>query len=647
MLPRTLDTRLGNPQPQPISEAEAYFGRGFDEKHGRFLQSEEAATQRLMAFYEQARHEFEEWLTSGDTTESDREFFSELERQANQTLQRVSEGSVAWAADTLPAAFVQGAGEDFLFRPVHDQALRSLSSYSLGLIVNTNDGIRRSIQQAIASALTTGISREELSRRIIASGLQPGPWKSVEIRAGVIARTETMRAYNAGNLTNITETAAPFVEWIASPDEKTCPICGERDGVKFRAPGFDPLSAGVATEDELQAAEPPEVKAARLTEAAIAKFGTTDDIREAGYITPDGKMLDFSGRSEASGYHQEGDRWVPDEGQDDYLAGQRNTDHREVGEGGVEAMIEHIDSGFVRVMPQEDSLGLEIHLPLGSSQESTIRRQLRDFETLTVDVADAEGDVIYSASNYGVVGMTNARVLADAQNHAQMGSLAPEDASEAPRGAALTPEQYQALMPKRGGYQAKLRDQTLEALKTTEEGKLLADTLLKFQQTGSISRLRTAITNRISGAEQNETANARADGILGAIRGFPKELVPKELHRGSVVKQTMEELLARYTPGNMLDLNLTSFSSERRKARAFAGDVATGSRPPKRNEISVLTKLIGDKRALPIENTSKSYFFWGEREWVSVGRFEVVDVKKTWSDGRERLDVTVRQVDVP
>lgn len=56
------------------------------------------------------------------------------------------------------------------------------------------------------------------------------------------------------------------------------------------------------------------------------EFGYTENPNEAGFITSDGKMLDFSGRNNASGYKNN----KPLPNQPDYLAGRRTIDHREI-----------------------------------------------------------------------------------------------------------------------------------------------------------------------------------------------------------------------------------------------------------------------------------------------------------------------------
>lgn len=62
-------------------------------------------------------------------------------------------------------------------------------------------------------------------------------------------------------------------------------------------------------------ADTPQAEADALTNAARSFFGTTKDTREAGYILPDGDMLDFSGRHYSDNHPS--------------LRGQRSVDHRE------------------------------------------------------------------------------------------------------------------------------------------------------------------------------------------------------------------------------------------------------------------------------------------------------------------------------
>lgn len=118
----------------------------------------------------------------------------------------------------------------------------------------------------------------------------------------------------------------------------------------------------------------------------IAHFGLTDSIHEAGYITPSGKLLDFTGRHYAGDYHREGDRFVSNPfPQRDYLRGQRTVDHRELPEGvrpladihygdsadaGMRAMQA---AGYVRLQPIRGDLTAEITRPMNDAQINALR----------------------------------------------------------------------------------------------------------------------------------------------------------------------------------------------------------------------------------------------------------------------------------
>lgn len=240
---------LGRGTPAPTSQAGRIRGRGFDEKRGVFLRTEEAATARLGGLYAQMRAEVHAFLRSGDATLSDQSFYAEIGRQADLRLKSIQTGAAEWVDQILPAGFVAGAelqARELVFRPVHDKALRFLSGYTLDLIQDTDEDVRRTIQQEVAQAVAGSIPREELIKRLVSSGLTRGPWRDVETRAMVIARTEQMRAYNAGNIAGIRSNGAVLGRWITSRDERVCGICGPREGQTFVLPGV--------TEEELTAA---------------------------------------------------------------------------------------------------------------------------------------------------------------------------------------------------------------------------------------------------------------------------------------------------------------------------------------------------------------------------------------------------------
>lgn len=80
---------------------------------------------------------------------------------------------------------------------------------------------------------------------------------------------------------------------------------------------------------------------------ALAVFGTTDDPREAGYILPDGTMLDFSGKTEGG------------------PAGTRSYDHRDIGraigDGGTDGMLMFMsEANAARVHFTDDTMIIDL-----------------------------------------------------------------------------------------------------------------------------------------------------------------------------------------------------------------------------------------------------------------------------------------------
>lgn len=95
----------------------------------------------------------------------------------------------------------------------------------------------------------------------------------------------------------------------------------------------------------------------QIFDAAKAKFGTTYDMREAGYILPDGSMLDFSGRHQV-------------EGDASFLNGDRTVDHRDISdiaydaddnETGIKTDLgDFLDRGAIRIDYNAGAINLNV-----------------------------------------------------------------------------------------------------------------------------------------------------------------------------------------------------------------------------------------------------------------------------------------------
>lgn len=145
--------------------------------------------------------------------------------------------------------------------------------------------------------------------------------------------------------------------------------------------------------------------------AAKEKFGRTYDIREAGYVLPDGTMLDFSGRHEL------------DKGTDDSsLKGSRSTDHREIRkiaykydndgneiETGIETtMPDFIKRGGIRIDDNAGTINLAVK-PTPEQREVLRRLIQRNDGDVSVDFGDG-----WDSDHYvEYEGVRPQRVLAD------------------------------------------------------------------------------------------------------------------------------------------------------------------------------------------------------------------------------------------
>lgn len=131
---------------------------------------------------------------------------------------------------------------------------------------------------------------------------------------------------------------------------------------------------------------------------ALKAFKTTTNFNEAGYLLPDGKLLNFSG----------GER------------NHRYRDHREIGEiyeatQGAEALNRFLSDGNIRIMAESPGIDLASGVEPTAEQYAAIRRFVKSHGTqesqFFVDFSDVDG---YKAGSYAYEGRVNAdRVIND------------------------------------------------------------------------------------------------------------------------------------------------------------------------------------------------------------------------------------------
>lgn len=142
----------------------------------------------------------------------------------------------------------------------------------------------------------------------------------------------------------------------------------------------------------------PTTEFSKLFKTAKKVFGTTLNTKEAGYILPDGSMLDFSGKREGG------------------TPNSRAFDHREVTrlyeEGISTDMEDFISNGAIRFMPEND--GFYIKVPPTQKQRSLIAKILQNNDGYSIVEVGEGVDVFYKEYEKGT---KPSEVLRDIDNY--------------------------------------------------------------------------------------------------------------------------------------------------------------------------------------------------------------------------------------
>ena len=157
---------------------------------------------------------------------------------------------------------------------------------------------------------------------------------------------------------------------------------------------------------------------------AVAEFGTTREFGEAGYILPDGKMLDFKGEGGAKG--------------------QRGMDHRqiadafaanELGRARTAYMNQFIADGNVRVMAEEPGVDISAETRPTDAQLEQIRKMADSLgvsrHKFGLDISDAAGKQVASRWYEGRV--RGDRVVQDIREFYRTGKMPAQSETDAYR----------------------------------------------------------------------------------------------------------------------------------------------------------------------------------------------------------------------
>ena len=230
---------------------------------------------------------------------------------------------------------------------------------------------------------------------------------------------------------------------------------------------------------------------------AKERFGTTEDFRRAGYILPDGQMLDFA----------QNDRT-------------RDTDHREIMsvfgsaevKNGTEALNEFLLDGNVRVMAEAPGVDLSADTAPTTQQLEQIWRMVQELggekRQFTLDISTADGRVAAGKEYSGRVDAD--RVVREIREYYQTGELAQE--------SDLAKFRYQLV--EQADRDAKRNDQQT-ASRTIADKAAALDTLSQFfGLTRGVKVSRTAIEGlasrwaKANGSKADRAKLARETEVL-------------------------------------------------------------------------------------------------------------------------------------
>lgn len=204
------------------------------------------------------------------------------------------------------------------------------------------------------------------------------------------------------------------------------------------------------------------------------------------------------------------------------------------------------------------------------------------------------------------------------------------------------PQDALDALHQRGGWSNAKRDGIVAVLKQSEEGKRLLKTLRSFQNGGTaVPRLRTDIESYLRGEDVPAGRRDSIESLLSAIGR--SEVDAATLWRGMGIPGDIDSVSARYNIGDRIDMSLASFSTDKKIAVKFTEE-GDGKRVRAKQKTRVIVEWVGDdKRALPIEQVSSTYFLSREREWVASGRFSIVGKRRTKRNGVETLVLRIKQ----
>lgn len=211
------------------------------------------------------------------------------------------------------------------------------------------------------------------------------------------------------NSDNIAEGMKAYQAW--RKESGYADLVDRRDALRADIEKSSESGSGRASAGELAAIEKSGLSEADyFRKQAVKEFGYTPYFYDAGYIIPNGKMLNFSGEK---GRHY----------------GSRGEDHRAIGTiyadtEGTDALVRFMNDGNIRIMAETPGLDISASTEPSKEQYTTIRRFANEFSDggyFAVDLSDGNGKTVGTIEYEGNINPT--RIVNDIKHFYETGEV--------------------------------------------------------------------------------------------------------------------------------------------------------------------------------------------------------------------------------
>ena len=172
----------------------------------------------------------------GDPAETSKEIdtfqtvlMKSVRKMLNQQVPKFWEAGISWAEINLEKAKKK---EEYkkpdIYIPPNQAAIDALMERNLGFIKGMTEDQKKAILSELTEGMLRGEGIDQLVKRI--TKYTDTEKRKGQSRAEMIARSEVMYGLNQGTLTRYKRDNISKVQWLAGPDDRMCPICGEKNG---------------------------------------------------------------------------------------------------------------------------------------------------------------------------------------------------------------------------------------------------------------------------------------------------------------------------------------------------------------------------------------------------------------------------------